>query len=295
MEFMDHNSEDIRKLTEALINDSVEFRVKIINVPRASSIDKACMRMHVLMAKHSGSLRKKEVLEFNSRLTFAWGDALHSMIQNTEIVVRDSIKRGWWRCMACNTVLGFGRSPKKDFKCTKCGAFREAITYHEHFMDVRDPFYLTGHPDIFLELQDSVLTVGELKSINKDSFKKLEKPLGEHVLQATSYLIGIDKSVSGLKIPAKYKINTEYFIVIYITKEALDRKTKAYKVFVVRRNPIFEGIVQEKLLAFKEGYDNFPEKLPECDAICAHNQFTTSVSKDCPAVIQCKKFFMEGK
>ena len=175
---MEHNTQND---LSAIINDKTEFRVKNIGVPRASSIDKACMRMHVLMA-HNQGMRRKESLDFNSRLTFAWGDALHSMIQNTEIVVRDSIKRGWWRCMACNTVLGFGRSPKKDFKCTKCGAFREAITYHEHFMDVRDPFYLTGHPDIFLELQDSVLTVGELKSINKDSFKKLEKPLGEHVL-----------------------------------------------------------------------------------------------------------------
>ena len=288
---MEHNTQND---LSAIINDKTEFRVKNIGVPRASSIDKACMRMHVLMA-HNQGMRRKESLDFNSRLTFAWGDALHSMIQNTEVVIRDVIKRGWWRCTSCNTVLGFGRSPNKEFVCGKCGALREAIVYHEHFMNVKDPFYLTGHPDIFLELQKGILTVGELKSINKDSFKRLEKPLGEHVLQATSYLMGIDKSVSGLKIPEKYSLNTDYFIVIYVSKEALDRKTRAYKVFSVRRNPIFEGIVSEKLFAFKDGYDNFPEKLPECDAVCIHNQFTTSVSKDCPALYQCKKFHFEGK
>lgn len=288
---MGHNSQE---LLNSVINDKTEFKTKIIGIPRASSIDKACMRMHVLMSKYQG-MHKKESLDFNSRLTFAWGDALHSMIQNTEVVIRDSIKRGWWRCRACNTVLGFGRSPRRDFKCTKCGASREAMIYHEHFLEVRDPFYLTGHPDIFLELQENVLTVGELKSINKESFKRLEKPTGEHILQATSYLLGIDKNVSGLQIPKKYKMNTDYFVVIYVSKEALDRKTKAYKIFMVRRNPIFEGIVSEKLLAFKQGYDNFPDQLPECDPLCTHNQFSTSISRDCPALQQCKKFYFEGK
>lgn len=279
---------------ESIINSRPEFRERIIGVPRASSIDKACMRMHVIMAKNP-AYKKKEVLSFNNRLTFSWGDALHSMVQNTEIVISNSVKRGWWRCTACNKILGFGASPRHDYKCKSCQARREAIVYHEHSMVVNDPYYLTGHQDLLLELEKGILTVGELKSIYKEGFKKLEKPLGEHILQGTSYLMGMEYDTSPLQIPDRYTINRDYFIIIYITKEALDRKTQAYKIFKVRKNPLFTGIIEEKLLQFKEGYENYPEKLPVCDPLCLHNKFTSTTTKECPAERICQNLYFEGK
>ena len=280
-------------IASGIVNDTPHFSTKKVSFPRASSIDSACMRMHVLMSKFPEH-KKKEAIDFNSRLVFAWGDALHNMAQNTDVIFKDDYRRGWWRCTACNTIQGFGKPPSKVYTCKTCNARREAIVYHEHFMEVNDPWYLTGHMDLLLETEENVLTINELKSIAKDGFKKLDAPKGEHVQQVTSYMMGGDKDKSKLVIPKRYERNTDFAYITYISKEALDRNTKAYKVFKVRRNPIYEGIIQEKLDEFKEGYDNFPKKLPAGWTPCFHNQFTSYTSRACPALKLCRKYFMEG-
>ena len=279
---------------DSIINQGNELSSKLIGIPRASSIDKACMRMHVLLSK--SNIPKKEYLGFGDRLTFAWGDAFHIMAQNTNVVLKAQYRRGWWRCMSCNTILGFGASPNKDYRCKKCNSRREAIIYHEHSMVVDDPFYLTGHPDMFVEFgQKGLLTITEFKTMAGHMFKKLDKPLAEHVCQITSYMMGGDKDVSTLKIPPMYKINTEYAIIIYITKEAIAKGTKPFKAFRVRRNKIFEGMLLEKLQAFKMGYENYPNNIPEPESLCSHNKFQSSISKDCPALAQCQKLYFDGK
>lgn len=275
------------------INDKKETRFKKVGFPRASRIDHDCMRQLVLMA-HNKITKVKEVLDFNSRMTFAWGNSLHSTIQNTELVFKDTTKRGWWRCLACNKIVGFGKKPSPEYKCKFCGARSEALVYHEHYIEVKTPFYMTAHPDLTNEVTPKELLLCEIKSIAKDAFKKLEKPVGEHVLQGTSYLFTIDKNESKLVLPPKYEVNTDEMHILYVTKEALRPDTKAYKIFRVRRNKIYQGVIEEKLYAFKEGYENYPNKLPAVESICMGSKFSGTLSKECVVSHICQKMAFEG-
>lgn len=277
-----------------VINTDTDTVEKKISFPRASSIDRACMRMHVLMSKASGK-KVTEKITCGNRLTFDWGDAFHEKAQNSNMLIKAKYRRGWWRCTACNTILGFGSPPNKEFRCPHCNARREAILYHEHNIKIVKNWYLTGHPDMFVELEPGILTIVEFKTKAGDLFKKLEKPDGEHVLQLTSYLISVADDESTLRIPKKYKFNTAWAIIIYVSKVALAPTVSPLKVYKVKRNPLFEGTIKEKLLSFKKGFDNFPNDLPECEPICAANSFQSGASKDCPAVAMCKKFYMGGK
>lgn len=278
---------------DEIINSEGFWSEKKIGIPRASSIDKVCIRCCVLMAKNP-IVKAKEYVSGDLNLIFEWGNAFHSSAQNTPALIKDKYRRGWYQCQACEKILGFGGVPSKTFECKYCKAKRSAIIYYEHKMEVNKPFYLTGHPDLFVELIENELTITELKTMSGKEFKALEKPLAEHVIQVTSYMIGMPHDESKLVIPKKYKINTESAIIIYVTKEAISKDIKPRKAFRVKRNKVFEGMIMEKLMSFKKGFENYPKDLPECEPLCIRNNFQSGTSKDCPAINLCKNAFFKG-
>lgn len=291
---MIHRNETLKlSPVEEIINSDGFWSEKKIGIPRASSMDKACIRCCVLMAKNP-RVKAKEYVSGDLNLIFEWGNAFHIAAQNSSALVKDKYRRGWYQCQACEKILGFGGVPSKSFKCKYCGAGRKAIIYYEHSMEVNGIFYVTGHMDMFVELQQGILTVTEFKTMAGKAFKELEKPLAEHVMQGTSYLVGAEHDQSKLVIPKKYKINTEEFIIIYVTKEAISKDINPRKAFLVRRNKVFVDMVMEKLMAFKVGFENYPKQLPECEPLCSKNNFQSGASKDCPAINLCKKFYFSG-
>ena len=259
-----------------------DFERYKIGRPRASSLHSCCIRMHVIGAK----LEKEKISSANvsMRLTYGMGNALHWWIQNTPDVFGNK-RRGWWRCMACNTVLYFGAPPKKN--CTKCGARPEAITYHEHWMRLRRPFHVSGHPDMFL-LKNKFYRVVEAKSMNEKDFGKLVAPLVDHEWQVMTYMWGLSHDK---KFPVPIDHTVGY--VAYIIKKHV------VKSFPIKMYPVQYSIpvvkrITAKLQSYETGMKTYPKQLPPLDPVCERNEMDCYKVRGCAVGPECKKFWRDG-
>jgi len=256
-----------------LVADLEEQNIKY---PRASSIASACMRLHVL-----GTIYAKQTKQWtgvSSRITFGIGNAIHWWIQNTPDVLGDK-RRGWWRCQACNRVLGFSAPPKK--KCKFCGARPEAIIYHEHYMKVQNGLFLTGHPDMFIE-KNSMFRITEIKSITGEIFPKLVAPLADHEYQLQSYMWGCQQEGAGPPV----LVDSEVGYIIYVSKKQ-ETKQLPIKMFLVRRDKSKIKRIREKLKLYADGVANFPELLPNPVDECVRGEFKCYRARTCPALGEC--------
>ena len=252
---------------------------QFIGLPRASSLYKACMRMHVLGTKLKRVQR--EYLTLRERLVFGFGNAIHYWIQNSRDVFGDK-RYGWWRCSACGERLYFGPPPAiklKKHRCPKCKAAEEAIVYDEHALRIKDPYYVTGHPDMFL-LFDTVLRVVELKTIRGDVFSGLIVPLIEHVWQVHAYMWGLEQKPIQ---KADFDLSKAY--IVYISKIVRPGEFPI-KSFTVERDERIMKRIFDKLDLYKNGMQDYPKNLPPKNKVCARNQGCYE-ARTCPVVIEC--------
>jgi hypothetical protein len=256
---------------------AIESVAYVIGKPRASSILLSCIRMHVI-----GTVFKVEKKEWSSarvRVLFGYGNAYHYWIQNTPDLY-GSRRVGWWRCRACQKVMYFGFPPKDP--CVHCGADRRAAVYHEHHMDLDGAFPMSGHPDLFLDV-NGLIRVNELKSINGAEYDKLKAVKAEHEAQAQTYMwgCGIDKNMP-------VKIDTEVGYVTYISKK-YSTKSLPFKMFRIKKSKMILNNIKSKARAYRNGVANFPEDIPAPDEDCARNAFRNYKAKICPCREECIK------
>jgi hypothetical protein len=249
----------------------------MIGKPRASSIYKACMRMHVLgtVLKKRRSARR---LGSGDKVIFSIGDALHYWAQNTPTYFGDA-RVGFWRCRACSRQV-FGMTPKS--KCV-CGARAEAFVYREHSLDLGGNLPVTGHPDMLLSRRPGVYRLVELKSINGEDFLNLKAPYVDHEYQVVTYLWGLANDPA---LPIAVK--SDYGYILYVSKRKVV-KGFPVKAFVVKQNIVILEAVHQKLFAYSEWVKYYPRQLPSGDETCFSSKFTNWTARECPVMEDCRR------
>jgi hypothetical protein len=253
-----------------------EVEEQRIGYPRASSLYGACIRQHVLGTIHNKT--KKEWEAARDRLLYGIGIAVQEWIQNRHDVLGDR-RRGWWKCLACRRILYFGGPPKR--RCQYCGAHPEAIAYHEHFMKLKAPWLVTGHPDMFLEKDPAVFRLLEIKTIKDDEFDKLKAPLIQHDWQIQTYMWGCELDEH---LPVKTDSSIGY--VMYVSKR-YQTKELPYKMFTVQRSEALVQRIKEKVSMYTDGVRDFPENVPPPHDGCIRGGMDNYQAKSCPCRVEC--------
>jgi hypothetical protein len=259
-----------------------------ITFPRASGLHIACMRQHVL--GEIFKLNNTRWTDINSSVVLAMGTAIHTAAQNTDLFFGDN-RWGFWKCAACESKTPFQQVP---YEPCKCGAKIENYKYYEFGARIKKPLMFSFHIDMFIGVKSccniSALRVVELKTIREDAFLALKAPLAEHVTQVTAYLLGMQEFVNRADdfSPLK-KIDVQFAYVLYICKKHLGKQSPV-KMFLINVTPMHKKAVQDKLLLFKNGVENFPAALPPCDQRCKPPYFISSIAKKCPALERCKEY-----
>ena len=270
------NVEDPVMLAHRLINfDSVERR-NFPNKLRMSQMHNVCVRGQLLAYRNNISSR--EMVSPGMQVTFDIGNALHEFFQNSYKYLGNN-RLGWWRCVSCDHVI-FGRKPSQ--KCIKCGASPEALRYLEHTLNLPKDIPVSGHIDCFLEVSPGDVRVLDFKTINGEDFANLQSPKAEHCIQVNGYMHYIQ---SDLKMPIR--INPERGLLLYISKKHV-AKSLPFKIFHVKREPIYIDFISNNVKLFKQGLDT-PTFLPEPSITCVETKFTSYHSRSCPVHNLCVK------
>lgn len=145
-----------------------------------SSLIGICEREQTISQQHA-------VPSFNSvagpmKIIWAIGRAVEKHIRNSVILARDRKNiYGKWACR-CGGSTHLGEFPEGR-TCVRCGG---AIKHYREPLLVSHEHRVVGSPDITLIELGWYLAV-EIKSMNKEQFDKLERPLADHIQQALGY------------------------------------------------------------------------------------------------------------
>lgn len=174
----------------------------------ASSLTKSegfCPREYALadVTKHK---TQDEFLTTSERVTFQIG---RDMERNIVLWFAEMGRAVCdWKCVSCGTVHKFTMRP---VACKTCGV--KVLEPKE----VRFVSAVSGAScgiDMNLHLNESKLHAHEIKTMDKEEFKKLEAPLAEHRIRAKLYL----KIIAESDDPNAKKIDTDRMTIIYTTK-----------------------------------------------------------------------------
>ncbi len=192
-----------------------------------------------------------------------------------------------WRCIVCGTTHLFQLRPAK---CSKCG---DLWTSRFEPKEVRLESAVTGAScgiDMLLALGGSKLVPYELKTIDKDEFKSLLAPLGEHRERTSLYLRIIAESDT----PWAAQIDTSRAYILYVSKggygcldsglksSGINEKYSPFKEFEVIRN---DALTEEYASAAKVVKDFRDGKIGMPKGICS-----TALGKraqNCPFKVPC--------
>ncbi len=261
-----------------------ERETQAVAQPRASSLYDACMRKHVIGTIQG--LDEPQWISIRTKIVYGIGNAIHDLIQNTGILFGDR-RYGWWFCGACRRVRYFGAPPKKP--CEKCKAHQDATVYREHYLNLKKPLFVTGHPDMFFRpVHIKRLRIVELKTIEGDEFDKLRSPLAAHEWQLHTYLwaISFDKT-----IPMEVDISVGY--IVYVTKRTR-KEIFPVKIFPIISNTDLLKRIKAKLTLYKDGLIVYPKNLPGPVEDCVRSRFEGYRAKQCVALKECKKYAING-
>ena len=140
------------------------------------------------------------------QVTFDQGESLHNLARNKWL---KDLAVGSWSCPHCGYKIKFSKFPKVS--CKVCGDKNWQYT-EEVF--VSQTCKASGSIDILLDVAQPKLMVTEVKTMDKDEFKKLVAPLAEHRLRTNFYMWLIQDSDD----PNRHNINPEMAKVLYISK-----------------------------------------------------------------------------
>lgn len=268
----------------AQVSLHTEENEDLIGPPRASSLYKACMRMHVLGTKFKR--KRKEVLTLRERIIFGLGKSAHHWIQNTPDIFGDK-RRGWWKCQFCKAILYFGAPPAGDYHCPNCNAPVYCMIYEEHAVSMDFPLRVTGHPDMYLDMGDSELYTTELKTMNGEDFTGLVAPLIEHNWQLQTYMWATgEQPIEGVNI------SKDKGYIVYVTKRIRPGEFPV-KSFTVRRDAELLKRMHAKLKLYSMGLKKFPSQIPPRQPVCERSP-NCYQAKSCAVYSDCFSIKSKG-
>lgn len=164
-----------------------------------------CMRMYALAHRFDIQLLG-ETLWDNVAVTFAIGRAIGDYMVQKASRVAPAVMYGKWSC-ACNTntITGTAEQAIEQGACSKCGTHMRNYDEYQFYHKDTD---LIGSVDLTL-LWDTYFYLTEVKSIKKEDWEELVRPLPQHILQVVFYW--------WLAVQAKEPVYDQVSIV-YVTK-----------------------------------------------------------------------------
>lgn len=219
------------------------------------------------------------------RITFDHGRDMERRFRNEWL--RDAMV-GKWECSVCGHPHStFGKVP--TIKCPSCGF--ERWSYKEPRFTSKQSG-VSGGIDGLVDVGETKVRILELKSIDKDEFKKLAAPLAEHKFRTALYLRLADES----GVPEAARINTKQAHIVYVSKsfgfkdESLkdkgisDAPFSPLKEFVVERDDNLVATPVNKAYAYTHWRNNQDAPGLPC-GICVNG--LTQRAQKCSAVAQC--------
>lgn len=166
-----------------------------------------CPREQALISL--GAAKKRDNFVGTSlRITFAHGRDMEKRLRNEWL--RD-VMVGYWKCGVCGHIHPtFGKVPK--INCPKCGWGHqwtyEEVRFHSPISGV------SGGIDGLVDVGRDKLRILEIKSIDKDAFKKLVAPMAEHKFRTSLYLQLAEESNLG----GSNRVDTTIAHLLYVSK-----------------------------------------------------------------------------
>ena len=255
------NSREVDKVVrQEVVPSKVDHRF-----PRASTLYDACMRQYVI--SNGLNIVHRDFIPPARQMTFDIGSCIHEFLQNKDRYFGQN-RRGTWECMACGMTTDFGPPPSKP---CKCGARIESFKYKELMIKLDNPIYVSGHPDMFIELNGCNRLV-EIKSISGEKFRSLNAPLVQHTWQVLTYAF-VCKTT---KLVPAFDESESY--VVYVSKQEI-RDELPMKPFTVKYDELLLREIIAKLLVFKCGIER--RVLPEPAIECIETKFQGQVARRC--------------
>lgn len=243
-----------------------------------------CPREHAFL-RMGVAKKKAEFISTALRLTFDLGRFYESQIR--EVYLRDIVV-GYWACGICSHPHPtFGKEPK--IKCPQCG--------WGHKWEYQEPRFtspssgISGGIDLLIDVGDTKLRLVEVKSMDKDEFKKLEGPLAEHRWRTSLYLRLAEEDAG----PVSGRVNNKVAHIIYVSKSfgfkdtqlkedgIKDAAFSPFKEFEITRDDEASDVHYAKARALKVWQDNPNKGLP-C-GICPNG--LSKRAQGCTAVAPC--------
>ena len=166
-----------------------------------------CPKRHALL-QLTGKRARPERISTADAVVFSQGNGLATLMVNA--MARAGMAWGDWVCTACGRVETFAKRPKH----CNCAAVRHSFRYQEVRVVSQESGISSGL-DLLIEMPGSTkLWVVEIKTYDKEKFKKLHAPLAEHSERTKLYLRGVEES----NHPQADMIRTDEAIIIYISK-----------------------------------------------------------------------------
>lgn len=234
-----------------------------------SSLIGACPRAQII-ARDTG-LEIRNTVNGSMRIMWKIGRAVEAHIRDSYInAVNYEGVHGKWRCDCHRTSYTGLFDPQHD-RCHQCGyqpRYYEELTVFDHDVNVG------GNPDLVLFIDGKYLII-EIKSMNKDDFDALERPVSDHVAQGGGYR----RIYENMGLPVHDEI-----IVIYARKDYNPRVRpyKEMRVNCVREDWLNStlDIMWANAAAIKEGsLQNLPQRI--CD------QPTHTRARNCECLVDC--------
>lgn len=187
-----------------------------------------CVRK-IALSKRLGLPLKPQPLFDGQKITFAQGDAIHDHITGKVIKARPDDIYGSWSCV-CGKLKVMDTTfteAQKTKKCPRCKT--KATRYNE--LSLRDEeLMLVGHVDLSLLLGE-FLQLDELKSIKKEKWDDLARPLPDHIIQVLLYWY--------LARRKKLRL-VDKLTILYAAKEFM--MTNPYKEFHIQPSKILHRL-----------------------------------------------------
>jgi hypothetical protein len=220
-----------------------------------------CPREYCLLDIAKDKKAKGEFLSTSLAMTFAIGIEIEDLVVDWFAEMDKAI--GNWKCLTCGAYAIFCKRPER---CRTC---KSKVFKHEQLRFVSQVSGVSCGVDMVVNLGGLKHTLVEIKTIDKEEFKKLVAPLAEHKFRTSLYPRIVEESDHAFKD----RIDTTEAFVFYVSKggfgckdvDVLTWKTKGllqdaefspFKEFLIKRNDALTDPRVElasKVLTYRQG------------------------------------------
>ena len=141
-----------------------------------------CMRMVALSDRYNLKITGEPIFD-SLGVVFALGNAIQGYVTDKLQRTRPKELYGRWSCVCGETEEYTTYDKANHIECKLC---KHTLTKYNELKFYNEEYMIVGSIDIALKI-DHILYLSEIKSINKESFVSLTRPLPDHVLQVVFY------------------------------------------------------------------------------------------------------------